>query len=283
MIQHRKIIQRILILTLVVSVGIINTANAQRGNKINWRTDYRKAYKESKVTGKPMLLKFTAPWCVFCKKMKKSFDDRTVAEQVNNHYIPVIVNADNEKELSEALEVKGLPTTVVLTSELEIAGKIKGFLPPAKLLRSLNGITSQFNDEESIEQISLKKVPVQSDNPVGINKVEFDGVCLVSLVNRKKVVMGEKKYALNYHDHQLFFSSEENKEEFQLDPEKYWPALNGYCPVSAAGEIEAKGNAKLGAFYKGKLWFFASRDHRKRFATNPRIYLKELEKRELLN
>jgi thioredoxin-related protein/YHS domain-containing protein len=283
MIQHRNRIQRILILTLMVTFGIVSSANAQKSNKINWRTDYRKAYKESQVTGKPMLIKFTAPWCVFCKKMKKSFADRTVAEQVNNHYIPVIVNADNEKELSEALEVKGLPTTVVLTSELEIAGKIKGFLPPPKLLKSINGITNQFNDEESIEQISLKKVPIQGNDPAGVNKVEFAGVCLVSLVNRKKIVMGDKDHALNYHDHQLFFSSEENKEEFQLDPEKYWPALNGYCPVSAAGKIETKGNAKLGAFYKGKLWFFASRDHRKRFATNPRIYLKELDNRDLLN
>lgn len=77
-------------------------------------------------------------------------------------------------------------------------------------------------------------------------------------------------------------SSEKNKKAFLKNPEKYWPALNGYCPVSAAGDIEAIGNAKLGAFYKGKLWFFANKDNRKRFAINPGIYLKSLDKKDLL-
>lgn len=116
--------------------GLIIQTSLQAGG-IPWRTNLKAAAKESKQTEKMMLLKVTADWCFYCKKMKKSFNQKSVAKQINDCFVPVLVNADKHPKLVEAIGVEGLPTTVILTSNYKIVKKITGYKNATDLKREL--------------------------------------------------------------------------------------------------------------------------------------------------
>ncbi len=107
---------------------------AQVQKPIVWQTNLKAALAQSEQTKRPMLLKFTASWCGYCHKLKKvAFSDPRIIGQVQSHFIPVLVDADENPKLMEALEVEGLPTMVVVSSDLEVITKIVGYQTPDQL------------------------------------------------------------------------------------------------------------------------------------------------------
>ena len=57
---------------------------------------------------------------------------------------------------------------------------------------------------------------------------------------------------------------------FFASPEQYVPQLHGCDPVELQLERRAEAGAiELGAFYKGRLFFFLSEKNRQRFQNNP--------------
>ncbi len=119
--------------------GVIFQSSVYAGN-VPWRTDVRAAAKESAQTKKPMLLKITADWCYYCKKMKKSFEQEKVAKQVNDCFVPVIIDADKHQKLVAAIGIDGLPTTVIITSDYKVLKKITGYKDAKALGRELDKI-----------------------------------------------------------------------------------------------------------------------------------------------
>ncbi|WP_166822774.1 thioredoxin family protein [Thalassoroseus pseudoceratinae] len=107
---------------------------AQNIKPIVWQTNLKSALAQSEQTKRPMLLKFTASWCGYCHKLKKvAFSDPRIIQQVQSHFVPVLVDADKNPQLMEALEVEGLPTMVVVSSDLEVITKIVGYQTPDQL------------------------------------------------------------------------------------------------------------------------------------------------------
>lgn len=60
----------------------------------------------------------------------------------------------------------------------------------------------------------------------------ISGYDVVSYITDNEAKQGDPAFNVTYNDTLYFFSSPENKELFEADPEKYIPAYGGYCATA---------------------------------------------------
>ncbi|MEO1994060.1 MAG: thioredoxin family protein [Planctomycetaceae bacterium] len=237
---------------------------------VQWRTDLKLAEAEVEKTGKPLLLQFTATWCVYCHRMlKNTYTAPDVTQLVNQRFIPIQVDADRHPEIIRALKIDSFPTTVVISSDKKRWRKISGYKKPTELRRILFLLGQQLSRSE-IQPVSAGRSQPRQPRPV---VGAFQNRCLVSLVDDRKLVEGRPECAIRYQGQIVCFASEDHRDRFQQSPRKYWPVLDGACPVShrLAGE-RVIGDPKLGVFYDGRVWLFSSPQRQAQFLADPEPY-----------
>lgn len=95
--------------------------------------------------GRPLLVDFTASWCVACKEMDKlTFAEPNVAEEAGRFVAVKIDATDDEdpavQEAMESLSVVGLPTIVVFDSKGQEAARYTDFVPPERFLPAIRSV-----------------------------------------------------------------------------------------------------------------------------------------------
>lgn len=124
-----------LCLTLVCAIY----ADRVSAEGIQWSTDLEGSLRAASVAQRPVLMEFTASWCVYCKRMEKTtFTDRQVVQRVQSSFVPVRIDADRHKELVQKLEVRGLPAILIVSPDLRIIDRISGFQTPEALIQKLD-------------------------------------------------------------------------------------------------------------------------------------------------
>lgn len=133
------------VMTLVCG-GLAATAAVAGGpvDGIAWADSLKDARARSYATGKPILVVFGAEWCGYCRKMEKTtLSQPQMAALINERFVPVHIDLTDQKSQTPAkrvasiLKVKTLPTSVVLTAEADLLGRITGFQSPARLYEKL--------------------------------------------------------------------------------------------------------------------------------------------------
>ena len=96
--------------------------------------DYNQAIKISKELNQPLILLFSADWCIYCVKLKKDisdnmdkFEDTTIC----------IVDIDKNKNLSKKYGVRSIPKTLVIDRKGNKIKEFKGYID-FNLLRDKN-------------------------------------------------------------------------------------------------------------------------------------------------
>jgi thioredoxin-related protein/YHS domain-containing protein len=124
---------------LVAFVVMTSFSQAVVAEEIPWSTDIEGSLQQAADSGRPVLLEFTADWCMYCKRMEKTtFVDPRVVKFVNQNYVAVRIDADEHKQLVTDLDIKGLPAILVVSPTLQIIERIPGFQTPEALLTKLN-------------------------------------------------------------------------------------------------------------------------------------------------
>ena len=140
--MRSKYLCLVLLITMYPAVWISNIADASEG--IKWYS-YEEGKVLAKVEKKKVFLHFYADWCVFCGKMnKETFQDANVISKLNDIFISIRVNTDNELETALKYGVRGLPANWFLTDTGQPIVNIPGYIAPdamLSLLDEVNGVS----------------------------------------------------------------------------------------------------------------------------------------------
>ncbi|MET0223244.1 MAG: thioredoxin family protein, partial [Terrimicrobium sp.] len=128
---------RLLLVTSLVSGGIIASSEAAEG----WKTDYTAALAEAAKENKMVLLDFTgSDWCGWCIKLQKDTFSKSEFKKFAQESL-VLVELDfprgktqsdelkkQNEELAETFGVQGFPTLVLLDPQGKEATRNVGYL-----------------------------------------------------------------------------------------------------------------------------------------------------------
>ena len=85
-----------------------------------------------------MLVVFGAQWCAYCRKLEaETLAHSSVANHVNATFVPVHLDFEKDRRIAEILEVRSLPTTVILSPEADLLGSVEGYVRPAEFSQVL--------------------------------------------------------------------------------------------------------------------------------------------------
>jgi thiol:disulfide interchange protein DsbD len=243
---------------------------------IQWGNNLQKAAEQAKKTGKPILVQFTADWCTFCHKMlDETLSNEEIAQQVNECFIPVVLDADQNGPIVKALGVEAFPTTVVISADLKSANRIVGYFSPTAFETQLEPYCRETRAR--LAALAKQEKQAKPEEPKPIPQPGFDGLCLVSLLDDRKLEKGDERVTAVFNGQRLQFVSERHRRAFLTEPEKYWPMMDGRCPVASLRQESArKGDPATVAVYRGRLILFRSMAHREDFATDPASFMPQI-------
>lgn len=121
-------IWRATIVAVFVVVGLWPIAGRAADPKIEWRTDYGAARKESQETGLPILVQIGTEECFYCKKMEATTLRDTGVVSMMGNFIPLKIDGNKDATLTKSLKVQLYPTTVLAGSDGTIHAFVQGYV-----------------------------------------------------------------------------------------------------------------------------------------------------------
>lgn len=287
--------------TMLTTAFLICSAFVQ-AERVNWSPDVETALRSANQSGRLVLMKFTADWCGYCKKMEReTFTRPNVARAVNEQFVPVLVDADKHQNLVKSLNIKGLPALLVVSPEMVILSRITGYQTEEKLMPKLQTVLAQHSRTQT-PNTSVVTAPTPSHTPAQtpvqaptrtastaqtappvrtvaqpsvqsaapVAAPAFGGLCLSGVSETRSLVSGRPDFTTVHRGKLLYFSSEQQRQNFLQKPEKYWPANDGACPVTQfeTGR-KVEGKLEFGAVFRGQLWTTASVEAMHAFVKSP--------------
>jgi thioredoxin:protein disulfide reductase len=108
----------------------------RQDERVRWQTDEAAAQREAQAMGKPMVVYFTAIWCVACKELEKeTWTDSRVQASLTRFVALSVDVTDDEAPTSVLLKAKyhvvGLPAVVIVDSSGKEIARVNEFRAPS--------------------------------------------------------------------------------------------------------------------------------------------------------
>ncbi len=84
---------------------------------IQWQPSLAAAEKESRETGKPVMVVFHASWCGACRMLEQQTLTNPKVIEAAQKWVTVKVDVDQEKEIAAQFGIRSLPTTGFLRAD----------------------------------------------------------------------------------------------------------------------------------------------------------------------
>ena len=267
-----------LVLSLVATVAGTLAAGETAGTdeplaaQLAWRRSYKQAADEARQRSRPILIKITATWCGPCRQMHQlTFTDERVRRRLRRDFVLLELDADEHSQLVADFRVEAYPTTLVVSPELQIVKRMTGFQSAGDLVSTLELVRNKDAPDEGLDIADSDAVSALAT--ANTRQLAFGGFCLASLLDDNRLRRGDDQLTAEYKGQTISFHSDEHRQRFLADPERYWPAANGQCLVSSQETgLAASGDPRVGVIWRGKLWFFSDREMQQRFIRTPHQY-----------
>lgn len=132
-----------------VLAGAAASATAARAQEVQWRFDYNAARKEAAQKGLPLVVDVGTPGCTWCVRLDlTTFRDPTVVKVMNEQFIPLKINAEQDAVLVQKMRISNYPTVVLADSEGKILGMMEGYKEAPGFLENLQRALSRMANPE---------------------------------------------------------------------------------------------------------------------------------------
>jgi thiol-disulfide isomerase/thioredoxin/YHS domain-containing protein len=266
---------------VVPSQGVVaQSAKADSG----WMQDFDTAQSESQRLNRPLLIHFHADWCVPCRRMDRDvLSSPELAEQFQQAFVGVKVDADQHPELLKRFGVRSLPADVVVSPDGKLLIQTRGYQEKKTYVARLDQLGQRFQPPQGTP-VPLEKsdgsMLARDQNsippvPPAKSLQGLDGFSPVSLFNWREWRKGEAQFTAYYKGVAYQMVTREELDEFTANPDKYVPRLLGCDPVILLQSDRAvQGNTKYGAYFDGALYLFQGPETRAEFKKAPMRYIK---------
>ncbi len=131
---------------------------------------------------------------------------------------------------------------------------------------------------EDIEEVSApRQRSASSAARTPARRPAFEGSSLVSAVDDRVIENGSNKFQTTFHGQTLYFTSDRQRRLFEDDPEHYWPALDGCCPLTLLRtDRREPGKLEHAAVFRGQVWLFATDADMQEFIGSPSAVIEDL-------
>ena len=122
-----------------VAPAVSEVVTSHRAVDVQWERDWDTAFSRARAEGKPVLVTFSAEWCVWCKHLDTiTYRDAKVARVLAEQVVPLTVDIDKtDRELLSRHRIDAPPTIVLLTGDGRELGRIPGYMPPTRFLKTI--------------------------------------------------------------------------------------------------------------------------------------------------
>jgi uncharacterized protein YyaL (SSP411 family) len=128
-----------------------------RANEIEWREWGSEAFEEAEATGRPVFLNLSAVWCHWCHLMDETtLSDPAVVTLLNEHLIPIRVDADRYPHIQDRYITGGWPTNAFLTSTGEVLWS-GTFTESAPLQEAARGVITAWSERRAEFQLEIER------------------------------------------------------------------------------------------------------------------------------
>ena len=101
--------------------------------------DVDQGWQVTQSKDRPMLLFVTRGGCKYCVQMERNtYQDDRVAAQVNDSFVPVMIDSAVANRVLKNIEIHAYPTTLVISPDAVLLDRIKGYISPQKMARRLD-------------------------------------------------------------------------------------------------------------------------------------------------
>jgi protein disulfide-isomerase len=109
--------------------------------EVAWHQDIAKAWEATQQNGRPLLVFVTRDQCYYCDKMKAgTLVSPLVVASVKAAFVPLILDGRQQSPLLKELNVRGYPSTFVISPQAVVLDRIDGYVTPEVLASRLKAI-----------------------------------------------------------------------------------------------------------------------------------------------
>jgi thioredoxin-related protein len=160
---------------------------AGREKKPIWFDSYKAGISAAKAQKRPVLIKFEAEWCSWCKKMDREVFAQPQIIKALENYICIRIDVDKQRNVALAYKIKTLPRIIVVNKHDEIVGDWLGYRDSVEFSKLLKDVWEYTHAQTGTTRVPKVREdaakPNQLFEAVKINRSDTNE--LISLLGHK--------------------------------------------------------------------------------------------------
>ena len=143
-------------------MAITAVADSEHDNDLSWRSWSEDIFIQASRDNRFVILDLEAVWCHWCHVMEQTtYADETVIKLLKEKYLTVRVDQDANPDLSNRYGDYGWPATIVFAPDGSEIVKMRGYIPPIRMISLLQAIIDDPSPGPSV-QAQLTVLPSQT-------------------------------------------------------------------------------------------------------------------------